>query len=66
MLLAELQQKQRKLADARATIENAIATYPEQCLPELSATQPELADVIKEMGHVAQAAEQTTPRERDT
>jgi hypothetical protein len=48
--LAEMQQKQGKLDDAKQTIENAIGTYPDGCLPELSGAYNDLASVLEEMG----------------
>src|SRR5207253_903761 len=48
--LAEMQQKQGKLNDAKQTIENAIDLYPQGYLPELSGAYHDLSSVLEEIG----------------
>ena len=56
MWLAEMQQKQGKLNDAKQTIEYAIDLYPQGYLPELSGAYNDLASVLEEIGDSAGAS----------
>ena len=49
LFLAEMQQKQRKLGEAKATIENAINLFPPDP-SELSVAYADLASILAELG----------------